>query len=315
MASTRDFKSPGIFAEDASTTIPPTPIAGVAYRDAVTGTDDTPNGWRYGTRVESQDWNQIMFLLTSMLSSIDKQGVLGWSSDVDYDVPAIVFGSDRLPYIAVLPSGPSSSVRDPVANSPVYWQQFALGGRIVISASGAWVPSFAMQLGYIRPKVTVMGAGGGGGRSGASGVGSGGGGGGGVASSVIDLFGVTSVSVTVGTGGLGATAPGAIGATGGTTIFGGFLSANGGDGGFGNAAVANGGGSGGLGIGGSINTSTGPGGAGYASEGGNGGGAGARAAQANQNGINGIGPGGGGSGARFGFNGGNGANGIVIIEW
>ena len=99
MSSTRDFKSPGIFAEDATTVIPPTPIAGVAYRDAVTGTDDTPNGWRYGTRVASQDFNQVMYLLTSMLGMIDTQGILGWSDQVDYAVPAIVFGSNGLPYI------------------------------------------------------------------------------------------------------------------------------------------------------------------------------------------------------------------------
>lgn len=124
MSSTRNFESPGVFASAATTTIPPTPIAGVAYRDAVSGTEDTPNGWRYGTRVESQDWNQIMFLVTSMLTAIDKKGVIGWSDEVDYDESAITFGSDGQLYLWLQASGPNNGgARDPVGN-PAYWQDF-----------------------------------------------------------------------------------------------------------------------------------------------------------------------------------------------
>lgn len=171
MSSTRDFKSPGIFAENAATVIPPTPIAGVSYRDTVSGATDTPNGWRYGTRVESQDWNQVMFLLTSMLNTLDKQGILGWSSAVNYQVPAITFGSNGLLYIATQNSGPGSSVQDPIT-SPLFWEQMLSKGLVVFSTPGAftWTVPKLMQLGYIRPKVTVLGAGGGnqGGTGGAS---------------------------------------------------------------------------------------------------------------------------------------------------
>ena len=162
MSSTRDFKSPGIFAEDATTVIPPTPIAGVAYRNAASGANDTPNGWRYGTRVESQDWNQIMFLLTSMLSTLDKQGILGWSNLVDYTVPALSFGSNGLLYIATQPSGPSTSVQDPTT-APTHWEQFASNGFVVFSTPGVftWTVPKSLQLGYGRPKVTVIGGGGG----------------------------------------------------------------------------------------------------------------------------------------------------------
>lgn len=124
MSSTRDFESPGVFASSATTTIPPTPIAGVSYRDAVGGTDDVQNGWRYGTRVESQDFNQIMFLVTSMLGAIDKKGVIGWSDQVDYDESAITFGSDGQLYLWLQASGPNNGgVRDPIS-SPAYWQDF-----------------------------------------------------------------------------------------------------------------------------------------------------------------------------------------------
>lgn len=125
MSSTRSFKSPGIFAADAATVIPPTPIAGVSYRDAVNGTNDVENGWRYGTRVESQDWNQIMYMVTSMLAMIDTQGVLGWSSDVDYTGPSLVFGGDGQLYIKIgAASGPNNGgAKDPISN-PDYWQSF-----------------------------------------------------------------------------------------------------------------------------------------------------------------------------------------------
>lgn len=234
MSSTRDFKSPGIFAEDATTVIPPTPIAGVAYRDAVTGTDDTPNGWRYGTRVASQDWNQIMFLITSMLGTMDKQGVLGYSSEVDYEVPALVFGSNGLPYLCIQANGPSSTAKDPISE-PLYWEQFALHGRVVITTTGAssWPVPVAMQLGMVRPFITVVGGGGGGAVSSVAGIASqpNGGSGGGIAKKVVDLTGVSSVSVTVGAGGAASASNPGAGSSGGNSSFGAFCSATGGGGG------------------------------------------------------------------------------------
>lgn len=143
MSSTRDFKSPGIFAEDATTTIPPTPIAGVAYRDAINGADDTPNGWRYGTRVESQDWNQVMYLMTSLLSVMDKKGILGWSNLVDYTESALCFGSDGKLYVWLSASGPAGvGAKDPTnpANS-AYWADLlgsiVTAGDIKVSAVNA----------------------------------------------------------------------------------------------------------------------------------------------------------------------------------
>lgn len=150
MSSTRDFKSPGIFAEDATTAIPPTPISGVAYRDAVSGTDDVPNGWRFGTRVESQDWNQIMFLVTSMLEKMDKKGVLGWSDLVDYTEVGITFGSNGVLYQRTgLVSGPGTpaGARDPIS-SPTYWTAVPTGplgtsSEMATGTSAVKAPSIA----------------------------------------------------------------------------------------------------------------------------------------------------------------------------
>jgi hypothetical protein len=320
MSSTRDFKSPGIFAEDASTVIPPTPIAGVAYRDAVSGTVDTPNGWRYGTRVESQDWNQIMFLLTSMAEMQDKQGILGYSDQVDYVIPALVFGSDGLPYLCIQANGPSTAVHDPVG-SPLFWEQFSGHGQIVFTIAGvsSWTVPMAMQIGYVKPMVTVTGGGGGGGRFSTGG---GGGGGGGVASSVVDLSGVASVSVTVGAGGGGRVGSSGDASPGGSSSFGSLVVASGGGGASTWAA-----GAGGIGITGSYKTSLGPGSAVVYHNnpttaakygGGSGGGPGARGADEAAQGAVGFSatlPGGGGGGGNENGNGGNGAPGSVVIEW
>lgn len=123
MSSTRSFKSPGIFAADANTTIPPVPIQGVSYRNASTGADETPDGWPYQQVVDSAEFNQIMFQYGSIIDFIDKHGILGWSDDINYSVPAIVFGSDGNLYIALLSSGPSTAPQDPIS-SPLYWRMF-----------------------------------------------------------------------------------------------------------------------------------------------------------------------------------------------
>lgn len=307
MSSTRSFKNPGIFAEDASTTIPPAPIAGVAYRDAVTGADDTPNGWRYGTRVESQDWNQVMFLLTSMMGMVDSQGVLGWSDQVDYAVPALVFGSNGLPYIALQASGPTTAAQDPVS-APLYWEQFALHGRQVFTSSGTFTVPMAMQLGYVKPFVRVIG---GGGAGGANANGGGGGGGGGIAKELVDLFGVPSVTVTIGAGGA------VSGASGVASSFGAFCSATGGGGASGNSGQDRG--LGGIGSGGDISDTLGPGyqritSAGISGKGGGPGG-GASLEGGATPGLAATGYGCGGGGGTGGAAGGAGKAGIVIIEW
>lgn len=310
MASTRSIISPPPFAEDASTVIPPTPIAGVSYRDPVAGPASSTDGWPYGERVNSAEFNQIMFQLSTIVGIMDKQGILGWSDEIDYGVPAMVFGSNGLPYIAIQSSGPNSSVQDPVG-SPTHWEQFASTGRIVLSTVGttSWTVPMAMQLGYIKPFVRVIGGGGGGGKNDGVSAAPSGGGGGGIAESVINLTGVTSVSVTVGNAGAGSTANGFSGTNGGSSTFLGLVAG----GGLGGAANGLNAGFGGLGTGGSLNSSIGAGSVPYGLvAGGFGGGgespAGAAGAAAP------IGRGQGGAG-RITTSAANGAPGVVVIDW
>lgn len=85
-----------------------------------------------------------------------------------------------------------------------------------------------------RVRVRVVGGGGSGGYPAintTNPAGGGGGGGGGVSESVIDLTGISTVTITVGSGGTGQNTSASNGRPGGTSSFGSYLSATGGDGG------------------------------------------------------------------------------------
>lgn len=177
-----------------------------------------------------------------------------------------------------------------------------------------------------RVRVRVVGGGGSGGYPAINTTnpsGGGGGGGGGVSESVIDLTGISTVTITVGGGGESQNTSARNGNPGGTSSFGTYLSATGGDGG---GQVS--GGEGGLGMGGQINTSLGPGSpgasmmsSGSSAVGGTGGGPGGngQVLDSAENVAKGAkGPGGGGSGLATKTAGGvtgAGYSGIVIIYW
>lgn len=177
-----------------------------------------------------------------------------------------------------------------------------------------------------RVRVRVVGGGGSGGYPAINTTnpsGGGGGGGGGVSESVIDLTGISTVTITVGSGGTGQNTSASNGRQGGTSSFGTYLSATGGDGG---GQIS--GGAGGEGIGGQINTSLGPGSpgasmisSGNSAVGGSGGGPGGngQVLGSAENVAKGAkGPGGGGAGLateKAGGVTGAGYSGIVIIYW
>lgn len=120
MSSTRSVKSPGVWAADATTTIPGSPLSGVAYRRTSVVTADARGGWPFDTLVDSAEFNELLYRYTSLTDIMDRQGVLGWSDQVDYAVPAIVFGSDGVLYKSLGTSGPTTTARDPISN-PAYW--------------------------------------------------------------------------------------------------------------------------------------------------------------------------------------------------
>ncbi|MFB9921175.1 phage tail protein [Pseudomonas brassicacearum] len=209
------------------------------------------------------------------------------------------------------------------------WRQIAttdtvnadLPYRGVQNYSSAGVFTWTKPAGVSKAWVRVVAGGGGGGRYSHGG---GGGGGGGIAEGLVDLTGVTTVTVTVGAGGAGSVGSEADALSGGASSFGSYMSATGGAG-----ASKWYGGAAGLGAGGDINTTLGMGAhatrhdngsASSTSIYGGGHGAGGRGYGA---GSGSIGTGGmsstltgsGGGGGNENGNGGNGSPGQVVIRW
>jgi len=132
MASTRSFNIPGIWARGANTTIPNPPVSGVVYRNENVDLAEFEEGWPFDTLVDGADFNQIMFLITSVLRAIDKCGILPWSADVDYDlVPAFAVGSDGELYRSKVINGPNTveGVQDPALDADEsHWCIFSGSG-------------------------------------------------------------------------------------------------------------------------------------------------------------------------------------------
>lgn len=192
---------------------------------------------------------------------------------------------------------------------------FGLQNMVVFNNAGVstWDVPDILQQGR-KCQVTVIGGGASGGAASDSTKRGGGGGGGGYSKSLLDLTGVTSVTVTVGSG--GASVSTGNGTSGGSSSFGSYLSATGGQYGYGGASTS--GGSSGNGAGGDVNQGLGwgnDGSANSASCGGNGGGPGGRGSSSAGMDASGYGGGGGGITATGSNKSGAGKNGIVIIEW
>jgi len=121
---------------------------------------------------------------------------------------------------SVLPS-PSGQAGKAIQSTGSGWQYSSYGanGISVFTSSGTWVRPSGVNVILVK----LVGAGGGGSGHCESG------GAGGYAEKVIDVSGISSVSVTVGNGGTPTYYSGSAG-QGGTTSFGGYLSATGGNG-------------------------------------------------------------------------------------
>ena len=139
----RTIKNPGVFAADAQTTIPPTPVVGIAYRNAATGLAAIRAGWPFKTIVDSSDFAQILHELTSLTDLIDKTGILEYKGDIDYDlVPAFAVGSDGELYKSTAINGPATTVIDPVGDLTGVWADpFAVAGPVAVSGTATFTNS------------------------------------------------------------------------------------------------------------------------------------------------------------------------------
>lgn len=284
-----------------------------------------------------EDFNAAMYAMSQFIAYQHQMGVPEWHAQQEYHIGSIcTHNGESYQSLenANVGSQPPSAKWTPVltsknglANLQLGESTFGAQNCVVFDKAGVstWNVPDIVKKGR-RVRVRVVGGGGSGGYPAintTNPAGGGGGGGGGVSESVIDLTGISTVTITVGYGGTGQNTSASNGRPGGTSSFGSYLSATGGDGG---GQVS--GGEGGTGVGGKINTSLGPGSPGASlittvnsSVGGTGGGPGGngQVLDSAENVAKGAkGPGGGGAGLATKTAGGvtgAGYSGIVIIYW
>ena len=126
----------GVFAKEASTTIPSSPVSGVSYRDTSMTKEDVEEGWPYKSVVDSASFNQALFQYATISSLIEKYGFLPWSNLTDYEAGSLCLGSNGTIYQAVQATGPSTTAYDPVNDSTgTYWKDFVGNTYVTLSTA------------------------------------------------------------------------------------------------------------------------------------------------------------------------------------
>ena len=126
----------GVFAKNATTTIPDPPVSGASYRDTQMTKEEVESGWAYKDIVDSSSFNQALYEYASLTSQMEKYGFLPWSNLTDYVAGSICLGSDGNLYQATQATGPSSTAYDPVNDtSHTYWVAFLQEAMSIILES------------------------------------------------------------------------------------------------------------------------------------------------------------------------------------
>ena len=140
----------GVFAKEASTTIPSSPVSGVSYRDTSMTKAEVEEGWPYKSVVDSAAFNQALFEYASVTAMVEKYGFLPWSNLTDYEAGALCLGSDGTIYQAVQATGPSTTAYDPVNDTAgTYWKDF-VGNTYVTLATQQTISGMKKFSSYVE---------------------------------------------------------------------------------------------------------------------------------------------------------------------
>lgn len=132
----------GVFAEDATTTIPTPPVPGIAYRDTTLTPEEAKEGWPFKEIVDSSKFNQALYEYSTISQMIEKYGFLPWSANTDYVEGSYALGTDGTIYRAVQGSGPATTAFNPVNDTTnTYWE--------------TWLDSMDLMVGDIKASVRV----------------------------------------------------------------------------------------------------------------------------------------------------------------
>lgn len=150
-----------IWASAAHTTIPTTPIAGEPYRNTAFSVADAANGWKYYRIVNSADFNQFDYLMSTVLNEVEQQGLLKWSNLTDYPVGGLARDpDDGYVYEAIIASGPNSGgTRQPSLNIGTYWKIpdfLTIGGYKTVFVSSDYSSDVMQQVYCLSGALTVI---------------------------------------------------------------------------------------------------------------------------------------------------------------
>lgn len=96
----RETTLPGIWAENAQTTIPTPPVAGVTYRDTTLNSTAIDKAWPFKTIVDSSDFNQHAFLQDTLIKEAEQYGIMRWNNTTTYKEGGFCLGKDGKLYQA-----------------------------------------------------------------------------------------------------------------------------------------------------------------------------------------------------------------------
>lgn len=127
----RNTTLPGIWAENAQTTIPTPPVAGITYRDTTLNSTAIDKAWPFKTIVDSSDFNQHAFLQDTLIKEAEQYGVMRWNNTTTYKEGGFCLGQDGKLYQAKR----DNQGKEPTANAED-WKVFISGGGFPIGSIG-----------------------------------------------------------------------------------------------------------------------------------------------------------------------------------
>lgn len=155
----RNTTLPGIWAENAQTTIPTPPVAGVTYRDTTLNSTAIDKAWPFKTIVDSSDFNQHAFLQDTLIKEAEQYGVMRWNNTTTYKEGGFCLGQDGKLYQAKR----DNQGKEPTANADDWFDVLSIYQLIAnlsqkVDGSTSKYPSNKAVLDYTESKAVPVGA-------------------------------------------------------------------------------------------------------------------------------------------------------------
>lgn len=154
----RDTTLPGIWAENAQTTIPTPPVAGVTYRDTTLNSTAIDKAWPFKTIVDSSDFNQHAFLQDTLIKEAEQYGVMRWNNATTYKEGGFCLGQDKKIYQAKR----DNQGKEPTANVDDWFDVLSIYQIIAnlsqtVDSSTSKYPSNKAVSTYVESKAVPVG--------------------------------------------------------------------------------------------------------------------------------------------------------------